>query len=170
MSNPARVVVGRVSGVFGVRGWVKVHSYTEPRVNVLGYGPWWLSRPDGPARRYTVTEGREHGKTVVAHLEGVDDREAAVALMDRTIEVERDRLPAAAPGEYYWADLENLRVRTRDGVELGRVDYMLATPAHDVMVIRGDRERLVPFVQGEYVHRVDLDAGVIEVDWDPDYL
>jgi 16S rRNA processing protein RimM len=170
MTDASRVVLGRVSGVYGVRGWLKVHSYTEPRVNVVGYRQWWLCAPDGTARRYEVTDGREQGRTVVAHLAGVDDRDSALALMDRTIEVERGQLPATAPGEYYWADLENLRVLTRDGVELGRVDYMLATPAHDVMVIRGERERLVPFVQGKYVHRVDLDAGVIEVDWDPDYL
>lgn len=163
-----RVVLGRFSGVHGVRGWVKVYSYTEPRDSIVGYRTWWLTRGDS-VREVGVADGRAHGATVIARLDGIDDRDAARALMDWQIEVPRDALPATAPGEYYWADLEQMQVRTRDGHLLGEVDYMLATPAHDVMVVRGDRERLVPFVQGQYVLEVDTDARVITVDWDPEF-
>jgi len=116
-----------------------------------------------------VLDGRAHGNTVIARLDGVDDRDAARALIDRRIEVPREALPPPGPGEYYWADLEGMRVRTREGRALGEVDYMLATPAHDVMVIRGERERLVPFVQERFVLEVDLAGGVIVVDWDPEF-
>lgn len=167
MSEPT-VTLGRISGVFGVKGWVKVHSFTEPRENVVAYRQWLLSR-EGGQRQVEVLEGRSHGKTVIARLAGVDDPEAALALVDWEIRIPRSALPPPGPGEYYWADLEGLSVRTREGVALGSVMRMLETPAHDVMVIQGERERLVPFVQGRYVLAVDLDAGTITVDWDPEF-
>ena len=164
----ATVALGRISGVFGVQGWVKVHSFTEPRENVVAYHEWLLCR-EGRQRTMTVLAGQAHGKTVIARLEGIDDRDAAQALVDWEIRVPRSALPPAGPGEYYWADLEGLSVHTREGVALGSVVRMLETPAHDVMVIQGERERLVPFVQGRYVLAVDLDAGRITVDWDPEF-
>lgn len=163
------VPLGRVSGVFGVRGWIKVFSFTEPRENVSGYPQWQLWREGCYWRTVQVVEGGKHGKTVIARLAGIEDRDAAVALVDSEIRVPRDALPPPAPGEYYWADLEGLAVVTREGVALGRVDRMLETPAHDVLVIQGERERLVPFVQGPYVLEVDLEAGRITVDWDPEF-
>ncbi len=163
-----RVVLGRVSGVHGVRGWIKVYSYTDPREAIVDYREWLLTRA-GEQREVRLLDGHAHGHTVIARLEGIDDRDAARALTDWQIEVPRDALPPPEPGEYYWADLEHMQVRTRDGRLLGEVDYMLATPAHDVMVIRGDRERLVPFVQGLYVLEVDTAERVITVDWDPEF-
>ncbi len=163
------VALGRVSGVFGVRGWVKVYSFTVPRGTIVGYREWQLWRKGAPWRTVEVLEGGEHGKTVIARLAGIDDRDAAAGLIDSEIRVVREALPPPAPGEFYWADLEGLAVVTRDGVDLGRVDRMLETPAHDVMVIQGERERLVPFVQGIYVLEVDLEGGRITVDWDPEF-
>jgi 16S rRNA processing protein RimM len=116
-----------------------------------------------------VLEGRLQGKAVVVRLEGIEDRDAALALLDSEIRVPRSALPKAEPGEYYWADLEGLEVLLRDGRSLGKVAKMLETPAHDVMVIQGERERLVPFVHGAYVQQVDLAAGTITVDWDPEF-
>jgi 16S rRNA processing protein RimM len=114
-------------------------------------------------------QGRAQGKGVVARLDGVDDRDAATALVGTEIWVPRDALPKPRQGEYYWADLEGLAVRTVDGVDLGRVSHLFATGANDVMVVQGGRERLIPFVPGRQVVKVDLDAGLIEVDWDPDF-
>ncbi len=161
-----QVLLGRIVGVFGVEGWVKLHSFTEPRENIFRYKPWTLR---GPAGESTVDtpQGRAQGKGVVARLCGVDDRDAAAALVGTEIWVPREALPKPRKGEYYWADLEGMAVRTVEGVDLGRVSHLFATGANDVMVVQGDRERLIPFVVGLQVVAVDVDARCIEVDWDP---
>lgn len=154
--------------MFGVRGWVKVFSYTEPREKILEYQPWLLASGDG-WKEIAVVDGRLQGKGVVVHLEGVDDCDAAAALMDTTIAVGRDQLAALAPGEYYHADLVGLDVETVDGVALGKVSHLFATGANQVMVVQGERERLVPFVQDQVVRTVNIEAGRIVVDWDPEF-
>ena len=164
---PKPVVLGRVSGCFGVRGWVKVFSYTEPREAVLEYKRWLLAGKDD-WQPVTVAEGKRHGKSVIARLEGIDDRDAAAALIGCDIGVPREELPEAEDGRYYWSDLEGLRVVRRNGSEIGRVSYLLETGANDVMVIEGEQEILVPFVTDEVVLDVDLAEGVIKVDWEWD--
>jgi 16S rRNA processing protein RimM len=160
------VVLGRIAGVYGVKGWVKVVSETDPPANILGYAPWRLSQGD---RQWEVElEGRPHGKGVIAHLRGCDDRDQAARLVGATIAVDRERLPPAAEGEYYWTDLEGLRVRNLQGIELGCVDHLFETGANDVMVVRGERERLLPFIDS-VILRVDLPGGLISVDWDADF-
>jgi 16S rRNA processing protein RimM len=161
------VILGRVSGLFGVKGWVKVFSYTQPREAILDYGRWFLGRR-GHWQALSVEEGKRQGKTVIARLEGVDDRDAAAKLIESDIAVARQDLPEAEEGEYYWADLEGLKVVRRDGTVLGTVGYLLETGANDVLVIEGDRERLIPFVADEVILDVDVDKGVITVDWDWD--
>lgn len=167
------VVLGRISGLFGVRGWVKVFSYTEPREALLDYKEWLVGEP-GAWTPVAVAEARAHGRSLVARLAGTDDRDAAARYVGAEVAVPRDRLPETEQDEYYWADLEGLEVRHRDGRVLGRVNRMLATGAHDVMEVRraspegGDRETLIPFVPGEFVLAVDLDNGVIDVDWEWD--
>jgi 16S rRNA processing protein RimM len=145
-----------------------VFSYTEPRENIVHYQPWYLRRDDDwqPCQ---VAEGRKHGKGVVARLEDCADRDQAQALLNCEIGVRRDQLPATAPGEYYWNDLLGLRVVNRQNEVLGTVQQLLETGANDVLVVMGERERLIPFVLDKVVTRVDLDAGVIQVDWDKDY-
>ena len=165
--TPEPVVLGRISGLHGVRGWVKVYSYTEPREAVLKYKRWLLSGTNDwqPA---TVAEGRRHGKTVIARLDGCNDRDQAAALVGVEIAVSRDELPAAGEGQYYWSDLEGLSVVQQDGTEIGTVAYLIETGANDVMVVKGEQERLIPFVMKEVVLGVDLARGVITVDWEWD--
>jgi len=158
------IVLGRVTGLYGVRGWVKVFSETDPRENILAYAPWYV---DGEPR--TVAEGRLHGRGLVARLAGCEDRDQAAELIGREIAIRRDQLPPPSPDEFYWADLEGLRVETIHGLALGEVSHLLATGANDVLVVRGERERLLPFVWDQVVHAVDFEAGVIRVDWDPDF-
>lgn len=162
-----RVSLGRVVGPHGVRGWVKVESWTRPRENILGFACWHLAGA-AEERAYRVLDGRHPGKALAARLEGVDDRDAALALAGLEIRVRRDALPPAEEGEYYWWDLEGLRVETPNGVTLGVVDHLVETGANDVLVVRGERERLIPFVPGEVVIDVDLEAGRLRVDWDPE--
>ncbi len=163
------VVVGRIAGLYGVRGWVKVFSHTQPRENILSYATWYLKMQGRWVARELET-GRIHGKGIVAKLRGCDDRDAATTLMRCDVAIHRDQLPQAAPGEYYWADLEGLRVSNLQGVELGVVDHLLETGANDVLVVKRDQEeRLIPFVQGQFVTNIDLEAGEMTVDWDPDF-
>lgn len=159
------VVLGRVSGLFGVKGWVKVFSDTQPRQGIVDYPVWYLGEEHRP---YPLKQGKAHGKSVVALLEGVDDRDQAAALLESEIAIPRSQLPEAGDDEYYWADLEGLQVVTREGVELGQVDYLFETGANDVMVVQGERQRLLPFI-ADVVLEVSLPEGRILVDWDPEF-
>jgi len=133
---------------------------------ILQYQPWLLGEEKKPVR---IVDGRKQGKGIAALLPGFEDREQAVTLVGTQIFVRRDQLPAPGEDEYYWSDLEGLEVKTTTGEMMGRVDKLIETGANDVLVIRGNREHLVPFIQGQYVTRVDLEGGVIEVDWDPEF-
>ena len=162
------VSVGKVSGIFGVRGWIKVYSYTEIRENILTYSPWTL-RKGKESKQVEVVDGRRHGKTVVACLQGLDDRDKAAELNGWEILIHADQLPKPRPDEYYWADLVGLRVKTLDGIDFGTVEQMLETGANDVVVVAGERERLIPFLQGQTIINIDLAAGEMLVDWDADF-
>lgn len=166
MTDPKPVVLGRIAGVYGVRGWVKVVSDTDPRDAILRYSPW-LVGSEAAVRR--VAEGRVHGKGIVARLDGCDDRDQAALLVGREIAVTRDRLPPPRADEFYWIDLEGLSVVTEQGVDLGRVDHLFSTGANDVLVVKGERERLLPFAWGDVVKDVDFTRGCIQVDWDPEF-
>ena len=161
------VLLGRVVGVYGVRGWVKIYSYTEPRDAILGYGDWKL-RQDGRWRPIEVEEGKRHGKSVIVHLRGCEDRAAAAALVGSDIGIDRDSLPEPGEGQYYWADLEGMTIVHKDGRTIGRVAYVMATGANDVLVTEGPEERLIPFVRDRVILDVDLAARVISVDWELD--
>lgn len=165
-----RVLIGRIVGLHGVQGWLKIESWAEPRVRIFDYQPWLIGKAPGMETKVSGATGRPQGKGMVAQLPGVDDREQAAALVGNDIYVAREQLPAAAEGEYYWVDLEGLEVVTTEGVALGRVSHLFATGANDVVVVRnGERERLIPFIQGSYVRSVDLSAGRMVVDWDPEF-
>lgn len=162
------VQLGKISGLYGVRGWVKVYSFTGPRENILRYRRWFLTL-NGKRTEVELETGRIHGKGIVARIRGVEDRDAAAAWLGAQISVPRSELPPNEEGEWYWTDLVGLEVVTTGGVSLGKVSALMETGANDVMVVEGDRERLLPFITGQYVKRVDLDAGKIEVDWDPEF-
>ena len=164
-----RVLLGRVTGAFGVRGDVKLESWTEPRARIFGYQPWILRAANGVEHEMQGARGRDTGKHVVATLPGIEDRDAAEALRGTEILVPRQVLPPAAPGEYYWVDLEGLRVVNVEGVDFGIVSHLFSTGANDVLVAHGERERMIPFVQPDFIRSVDFDAGLVTVDWDADF-
>ena len=159
-----RVALGHVTGVFGVQGWIKLASYTRPASDLLEY-PRWVIRD----KSWKVSEARMHGSSLVARLEGLDDRDVAMSLRGAEIEVERAELPPAKPGEVYWADLIGCEVVSGSGVSLGTVSGLYGNGAQDVLVVQGDRQRLIPFVIGPIVQTVDLAAKKIVVDWQPEY-
>ena len=168
------VVLGKVSSVYGIKGWVKIYSFTEPMERILEYGNWTL-RNGSTLLPVEVEKGRSHGKGMVAHFKGVDDRDVAKQYTGCEICVPRSRLPELAKGEYYWYELEGLTVETTENVVLGKVDYMMSAGAgNDVLVVKGDsasvdrRERLIPYID-QYVLKISLETGNILVDWDPEF-
>ena len=159
--------MGHVSAPFGVRGWIKVRPYTEMLDSLLDYPVWWLGK-EGAWREYKVLEADVHSKGLIASLEGSNGREMAEMLQGSQVALPREQLPKAQDNEYYWSDLIGLNVINAQGVVLGTVSELLGTGANDVLVIQGDRERLVPFVN-PLVLEVDLAKGLITLDWDADY-
>lgn len=168
MADARQILLGRIVGAHGVRGWVRVESHTRPRQNIFQYQPWILCHR-GLEQSIDAVRGQGAGQRLIAHWPGLEDRNQAEALIGAEIRVPRSSLPPAAADEYYWVDLEGLRVVGADGFDFGRIDQMLATGSNDVMAVRGERERLIPFIQGDVVKRVDLEAGWVEVDWDPEF-
>lgn len=161
------VILGRIAGLFGVKGWVKVFSHTEPREAVLNYDKWLVRHAEGwlPVQ---LAEGKRHGKSVIARLEGVSDRDQASELLECEIAVARAQMPEPEAGHYYFRDLEGLKVVHCDGKELGVVASILETGANDVLVTAGEVERLIPFIVDDVILDVDLAEGVIRVDWEWD--
>jgi 16S rRNA processing protein RimM len=168
MESGRRILIARVAGAFGVRGEVKLQSFTDPENAALRYQPWILLHR-GAERAVEGARGRVTNKGVVATLPGIDDRDAAEALRGAEVWVDRAQLPPPAPGEYYWVDLEGLKVVNLEGVQLGTVSHLLNTGSNDILSVAGDRERLVPFIEGDFVKSVDFDSRTITVDWDPDF-
>ncbi len=147
---------------------MRVQSFARPPESILDFPTWWVETGDGWQER-AVESSRVQSNGIVVALEGCGDRESAVALRHAAVAVPRSALPEPAPGEYYWYDLIGLAVATTEGVELGHVDHLLETGANDVLVVHGDRERLIPWIRGQVVHRVDLAGGRMIVDWDPTF-
>ncbi|GHE22399.1 ribosome maturation factor RimM [Halomonas urumqiensis] len=169
------VVLGKLTSPYGVKGWLKVYSYTSPMDGILDYAEWVL-RHEGRLQRCRLLQGRRHGKGLVAQLDGVDGRETAEALAGAEILLPKAELPKLEGDEVYWYQLEGLKVVTTEGLALGRIDHLFETGANDVIVVKGsldeaadDRERLLPYLPGDVITDIDLDAGVMTVDWDPEF-
>lgn len=159
--------MGRIAAPFGIKGWVKVQPFSDDPGTLMDFESWRIGR-GAEHTHYTVETAQEHGKAMVAKLEGVDDRDKAYALRGMEISVARSSLSPPADDEYYWSDLIGLTAVNREGIELGKVDSLMETGAHDLLVIKGKREYLIPFV-GQFVGKIDVAGGQIEVDWGEDY-
>ncbi|MGF6418266.1 16S rRNA processing protein RimM [Stenotrophomonas sp. AN71] len=167
--NGRRILLGRIVGAFGVRGEIKLESWTEPRSAIFRYQPWILRSPNGQESTFEGARGRDTGKHLVARFPGIEDRDTVEAMHGTEVYVARSALPPPKPDEYYWVDLEGLDVKTTEGVALGQVSHLFSTGANDVVVVRGDRERMIPFVQPDFVVSVDFEANLVVVDWDPEF-
>lgn len=167
-------VIGRITSVFGVKGWLKVYSYTDPVDGLLGYSDW-TAVLDGKRFPVELEEGRRHGPGIVVSLKGVADRDQARLYCGADIVVPTEALPSLPEGEYYWFQLEGLRVETLDGDDLGNVKQLMETGSNDVLVVSASttsidqRERLIPYLPDQVVKSVNLSAGLLTVDWDPEF-
>ncbi|MEL0166765.1 MAG: ribosome maturation factor RimM [Pseudomonadaceae bacterium] len=169
-----RVVLGKIVSVHGVRGAVKVYSHTDPLDNVLDYAEWSLNR-GSEQRTVSVLGGRVQGRVLVVNLKGIDDRNKAEELVNFEISIASDALPELEEGDFYWHQLEGLQVVNQEGQLLGKVDHLLETGSNDVMVVKpcagsvDQRERLLPYLPGQFVVKVDLETQVMQVDWDAEF-
>jgi 16S rRNA processing protein RimM len=161
------VVMGRIAAPFGIKGWVKVQPFSEDPGTLMDFESWRVGRGEQQAQ-YTVEAIQDHSNTLVAKLVGIDDRDAAYALRGQEISVARSDLPPPEENAFYWSDLIGLTVINREGIELGKVDSLMESGANDLLVVKGAREHLIPFVAA-FVGEVDLAGGTIEVDWGEDY-
>lgn len=159
------IVVGKVGTPFGVQGWLKVLSYTEWTNNILQFSPWYIEYKD-EWKPITVVSSREHGKGIVVKLVGYDTPEQSRALTGKNIGITRSQLPSLKKDEYYWSDLKGLTVVNQNGVVLGKVVYIIATGSNDVLVVKGDKEQAIPYLLDEVIKKVDLEKGMIEVNWE----
>lgn len=167
------VVMGRVMDAFGIRGWVKIQPFTEYLDSLFDYETWWIHPRNKPdlKKAYLVEEAQVHGKVLVAALEGIEDRDQALALKGMTISVSRADFPEAEEDEYYWHDLVSMEVVLQSGECLGQVVEMMETGAHDLLVVENAQKKriLIPFV-AQYVLNVVRETKTITVDWDPTWL
>jgi 16S rRNA processing protein RimM len=163
------IIVGKITGTYGVKGWVKVFSWTEPREAIGTYKPWFLRQGEHDWRKVELETARPHAKTVIAKIVQVDDCDAAQLLMGCEIGILKSQLESLQDDEYYWRDLIGLRVLGKQGVLLGEVQNLMETGANDVLVVKGEKEYLIPWVMSQSITEVDLDKGEIRVDWDADW-
>jgi 16S rRNA processing protein RimM len=164
------IIIGKISGVFGVHGWVKIFSFTEPRDNILTYKPW-LIRNKSDWQTMEIVKGRTQGKTLVVQIEGVDDRDKAHALIGCDIAINSEQLRALEENDFYWRDLIGLDVQEVNSGLIGNVQSIMATGANDVLVVIGKddagkkREILIPYLLDDVIKKIDLDENRILVDW-----
>lgn len=174
MANEDMRVLGKITTAFGIKGWVKVYSYTDPLTNLLDY-PIWHINIDGQWKETKVLEGKPQGKGLVVSLQGINDRDLALALSQNEIGVPESQLPELEEDEHYWFQLIGLKVENTEGVLLGQVKKVYDSGGgNEVLAVEpcsgsvDKQQRLLPFVE-QYILKIDLDAALIQVDWDPDF-
>lgn len=176
MNQPVEhVVIGQLGAVYGVKGWLKIQSYTDDVEAIFDYHPWQILK-QGKVQEVQVEEWRRHNKGLIAKLVGVDDRDAAHLMTGADVIIEAEQLPELPEDEFYWRDLIGMTVVNTDGYNMGVVDQLMATASNDVMVVKansndafGRSERLIPFIQSQYIQEVDKTNKRIVVDWPSDF-
>jgi 16S rRNA processing protein RimM len=165
-----RVILGRISGLYGVNGWLKIYSYTRPRENIFSYSPWLIQPSKGSCLTREVKSWKVQGKGLITQFEDVNDRELARTHVGLDISIPKDDLPELAEDEYYWCNLIGLEVINQADQVLGKVVEIRETGANDVLVVQGEEQYLIPLLKGSVVRQVDQERGRMLVDWDGEYI
>ena len=175
MNTENQIILGKVGAVYGIKGWLRIHSFTDETDAILDYFPWSLKLGNN-TRTVDVTDWRKHNKGLVVKVAGIDDRDDAQALVGSEILTNESALPELSKGDYYWRDLIGMAVVTTKGYDLGVVSDMLETGANDVLVVKANlndgfskKERLIPYLFEEVVESVSIENKQICVDWDPGF-
>lgn len=162
------VVIGRFGRPHGIKGFVSVHSFTEPRDNILRYTDWhaFLGNTWQPVKILCV---EVHNKNIIAQIEGYPEREMAARLTNVEIAVQKEQLAELEPGEYYWHQLIGMNVINQKGESFGTVIEIIPTGSNDVLVVQGEKRHLIPFLPGQFVMDINDSQQLITVDWDVDF-
>lgn len=160
-------IIGKFGSVYGVKGWLKVISFTEPKANILDLMPWFINK-NNQWQLIAITDSRIQGKNIIVKIANIDERELAKNYTNIEIAIDTEQLPKLPKGEYYWSELEGLTVMNSAGNNLGQVDHILATGAHDVLVVKNHCEHLIPYID-KVIMNIDLTNKFITVDWDTDF-
>ena len=163
MNTNGRILIGKISGCFGVKGWLKVFSYSNPRENIVSYNNWIIDN-----KLFESIQAKKQGKLIVAKLVGIDDKDAAQAMIGQKIEIEKQQLAQLDDGHYYWHDLEGLEVSNTNGIAFGQLESVLETGANDVIFVKGERTRVIPYILDTVILKVDLEQKTMLVDWHED--
>ncbi len=166
-SDEKKLLVGKINGFFGIKGWVKIFSYTEPRKNILSYQPWYIIN-NGNYEILEITDGREQSKTIVAHIKGIDNRDLSINLIGQDLYINQDQLPKLDDGKHYWYELVGFKVINQNQNNLGVVDYLVDTGSNNVIVTKGEKEHWIPYIE-PFLLSIDKDNKEILVDWDEDF-
>jgi len=171
-SDKNLLILGRISSVFGIKGWIKCVSHSRPRENIFSYPTWFVRKNKGQWQEIKVEAGKPQGKTLVAKLAGIETREDAEAWVGADIAISREMLPDTDKDDFYWVDLIGLKVVTIEGDLIGTVIRLMETGSNDVLVVKDDdsrEEHLIPWVMEQFIKQVSLSEGQITVDWDTDF-
>ena len=169
MEDDKKIYLGKITGVHGIKGWLKIQSFSSPPENILNY-PLWIISNRGQEGFYSVEQGRKHSNKIIVKLEKIDDRTKAESLINSKIEIRRSELPKLSNESHYWSDLEGLSVLNSEEKLIGIVDSLIETGANDVMVVntKKDKRILIPFVMHEIIKEVSIELNYVKVDWQID--
>ena len=166
MEDDKKIYLGKITGVHGIKGWLKIQSFSSPLENILKY-PLWIINNRGQEGFYSVEQGRKHSNKIIVKLEKIDDRTKAESLINSKIKIRRSELPKLSNESHYWSDLEGLSVLNSEEKLIGIVDSLIETGANDVMVVNTTKDKriLIPFVMHEIIKEVSIELNYVKVDW-----
>ena len=169
MEDDKKIYLGKITGVHGIKGWLKIQSFSSPTENILKY-PLWIISNRGQEGFYSVEQGRKHSNKIIVKLEKIDDRTKAESLINSKIKIRRSALPKLSNESYYWSDLEGLSVLNSKEKLIGIIDSLIETGANDVMVINTTKDKriLIPFAMHEIIKEVSIELNYVKVDWSID--
>jgi len=165
--SDTHIIIGKIGAPYGVKGWVKIQSFTDPMENILDYQPWFIAGKNGRWQEIATEDRQIHGQGIMAKFVGIDTPEEVRLLTGKTIAMTREQLPTLKKDEFYWSDLIGLTVISKEGVAVGKVTGLIETGSNDVLIVKGEKEFAVPYLLGKTVLSVDLDKREIHVDWEP---